>query len=505
MALVRITALDGTSISFKDEIIGSGAMKDVYFTENKKHVVAFYRNRLDVNGKERLEHIVGKYRDSIFGQEGGEYWKHLFCWPEKIIEHKGKVGVLVPTYAQEFFFKYGASTPIIDIKGKEKEGRWFANPWHRYCNLDKREIGDWRSYLNISLLISRAIRRMHAAGLSHSDLSYKNILIDPVATKACIIDIDGLVVPGKFPPDVIGTPDFVAPEVMRTVHLKVGDPAKSIPRRETDMHALAVLIYMYLLCRHPLRGRKIHDMDDEMRDEELAMGERALFIEHDKDNSNRYDIKWVKNNEPASRLSYIAPWMELDKRPYTILGPHLSQLVKQAFIDGLHNPSARPSANDWEDAIVRTIDLLQPCQNPRCEQKWFVFDNTTKPICPFCNTPFKGLLPVLNFYSKRGKTFKLDNHRVMVFNGTRLYPWHINRNVFPNEKLKENQKQAVAYFQFHNNAWYLVNQSLPTIIDITDNKREVKPKGHIVLSGGKQILLSEEEGGRLIQVQLVNK
>jgi tRNA A-37 threonylcarbamoyl transferase component Bud32 len=29
-------------------------------------------------------------------------------------------------------------------------------------------------------LIARAVRRMHAAGLAHSDLSYKNILIDPV-------------------------------------------------------------------------------------------------------------------------------------------------------------------------------------------------------------------------------------------------------------------------------------------------------------------------------------
>lgn len=47
----------------------------------------------------------------------------------------------------------------------------------------------------------------------HSDLSYKNILIDPVMGRACVIDVDGLVVPGKYPPDVVGTPDFIAPEV----------------------------------------------------------------------------------------------------------------------------------------------------------------------------------------------------------------------------------------------------------------------------------------------------
>ena len=30
----------------------------------------------------------------------------------------------------------------------------------------------------------------------------------------------------------------------------------------TDRHALAVLIYMYLLYRHPLRGGKVHDVND---------------------------------------------------------------------------------------------------------------------------------------------------------------------------------------------------------------------------------------------------
>ena len=39
---------------------------------------------------------------------------------------------------------------------------------------------------------------MHAAGLAHSDLSYKNVLVDPITAKASIIDIDGLVVPGNL-------------------------------------------------------------------------------------------------------------------------------------------------------------------------------------------------------------------------------------------------------------------------------------------------------------------
>ena len=97
---------------------------------------------------------------------------------------------------------------------------------------------------------------MHAAGLCHSDLSYKNVLIDPELGHACIIDVDGLVVPGKYPPDVVGTPDFIAPEVVKTSHLPKDDPRRVLPSIATDRHALSVLIYMYLLFPAPVTGRK---------------------------------------------------------------------------------------------------------------------------------------------------------------------------------------------------------------------------------------------------------
>ena len=43
---------------------------------------------------------------------------------------------------------------------------------------------------------------------------------------AYVIDVDGLVVPGKYPPDVVGTPDFIAPEVVTTSHLSKEDPKR---------------------------------------------------------------------------------------------------------------------------------------------------------------------------------------------------------------------------------------------------------------------------------------
>ncbi|MCS3208722.1 hypothetical protein NXX20_10585 [Bacteroides stercoris] len=148
--------------------------------------------------------------------------------------------------------------------------------------------------------IARAVRRMHAAGLAHSDLSYKNVLVDPSTGSACVIDCDGLVVPGKYPPDVVGTPDFIAPEVLETKSLKLDDPNKKLPCIQTDRHALAVLIYMYLLYRHPLRGGKVNDLDA-AKDEELSMGKMALFIEHPTDKSNRPKVQNLDTKRTSTR------------------------------------------------------------------------------------------------------------------------------------------------------------------------------------------------------------
>ena len=52
---ISITASDGTTVQFVDEVIGSGAMKDVYFSPDKKYVVGFFRNKQDVQSKDRLK------------------------------------------------------------------------------------------------------------------------------------------------------------------------------------------------------------------------------------------------------------------------------------------------------------------------------------------------------------------------------------------------------------------------------------------------------------------
>ncbi len=477
-------------------MIGSGTMKDVYFSPDKKYVVAFYRKGLDAKSKDRLNSIVGIYRDKIIHGPNGDYWTNLICWPSDIVEYRGLPGIVMPTYQRQFFFQHGSvNDDMLGIKGKEKNGKWFASAKNQNRFLHDAEKGDLLSYLRISLLLSRSVKRLHAAGLAHSDLSYNNVLIDPEGRNSCIIDIDGLVVPGKYPPDVIGTPDFFAPEVIGTKHLNLDDPNRSLPSIATDRHALAVLIYMYLLFRHPLKGGKIHDVDP-AKDEELAMGRKALFIEHPTDRSNRPNMEDVHGAE--------LPYIDVDKLPFAILGPHLKELFERAFIEGLHNPQMRPTANEWEAALIKTVDLLQPCPNPKCTHKWFVFDNSMRPKCPYCERPYLDALPVLNFYSSRIKgKFLSDNARLMIYHNQYLYKWHTNQLVHPNERLKDEDKKPVGYFVKHQRKWVFVNQDLPELFDVT-HQVQIPVGNHVTLENDLQLLFEKNDGGRLAHVQIVN-
>ena len=486
---VTLTASDGSTVEFYDEIKAQGGVKDVYFSTDKTYVVAFYRKNLSPAEKDRLSNIVGPYHKRIFESPEGNYWKEFLIMPTKMVKWNEKTGVVLPFYPKRFFFSGGP------FDGKEKEGKWFASAKLRNRFLPADQKGTWLSNVHMCLKIARAVRRLHAAGLAHSDLSYKNVLVDPISGNACIIDADELVVPGKYDAGVLGTPDFIAPEVMATRELKLGDPNKKLPSINTDRHALAVLIYMYLLNRHPLRGGKVWDIDP-AKDEAMSMGEKALFIEHPTDKTNR-----VKPQElDKSQL----PQGDPTKLPYTICGPYLKKLFDRAFIDGLHNPLARPSAAEWEDALVKTCDLVQPCQNPKCEAHWYVFDNTTKPKCPFCGQEYKGQLPILNFYyAPTHGNYMSENYRLMVYDKQTLYKWHSNNLVSANEKTSAEDKKPVGDFHFHNGQWILINRRLPDMYDATD-KKPIAIGGYVPLTDGRQILLDKGQGGRLVVVQLVN-
>ena len=115
--IVKCTTVDGRPIEFVDEVIGSGAMKDVYFSPDKSYVVCFFskeKNKfyeskaaLDQQ-KERLKEIVGNKWNGIFNGVGGDYWKNIYCWPDALVEYNNLIGITAPTYKKQFFFEHGS-------------------------------------------------------------------------------------------------------------------------------------------------------------------------------------------------------------------------------------------------------------------------------------------------------------------------------------------------------------------------------------------------------------
>ncbi len=490
--IVSTKAKDGSTVEFNNEAPKQGGVKDVYFAPDKSYVVAFYRDPLDYAGLSRLEKLVGKYREQIFESEGGEYWKDIFCWPEKIVEYDGRTGIVVPAYQSRFFFQ------TDPFQGVEKEGKWFASAKNYNRFVPQEEKGGLNSFIRICLKLAQGVRRLHAAGLAHSDLSYKNCLIDPRSGSACIIDLDGLVVPGLYPPDVLGTPDFIAPEVIES--LDKPKDQRILPSRTTDQHALAVLIYQYLFHRHPLRGRKVWSQDDK-KQESLEMGKNALFIEHPTNHENAYD------DRDAQEVKTFAPWSYVDKLSYKSMGPELSELFERAFIDGLHNPDLRPTANEWEDALRLTTDRFIKCPNSQCIGHFFVFNNNSTPVCPFCGSRITDPVLFLDFYATnpQGLYKPEKNRRMVIWDGIYLYPWHADRYIVSNEKTKPEDKKPVAYCVYHKGSWRLANLNLPDLKVVYENgqqvDREIEIGKNIVLKKDMQLLLKSPPTGRAVAVR----
>lgn len=471
MNTLTATLKDGRTIEYLPDMIGEGGMKRVYLTADRQSVVCFYKDKSaggDPNRIARLESILGRFNPTV-NSPLAKYFSELFCWPTGIIV-KPDFGVMTPVYPSNFKFASG------NWKGKDKQGRWFSSPKLRKM-LPPVERGDWLGYLNLCTLMARATQKMHLTGLAHSDLSCMNVLVDPPSGKCVIIDIDSLVVPGVFNPDVLGTPGYIAPEVLATLNLPLGDPKRKLPSNLTDLHALAVLIYEYLLKRHPLRGPKIHAQTAE-EDERLAMGERALFVEHPKDSSNR----------PTGLTTTIEH-----------LGPYLSALFIKAFVDGLHEPRNRPAAGDWEAALAKSSDLRIQCGNPACEDKWFIYKEGSRPKCPSCSWGPRGQIPLLEFfYTPRAGQFLPEKHVLVGYLKRELHKWHVFRNVRPGPNA---DNKVYAHIEFQQGNWLLVNDNLDSMISPGGNP---VPKGKgCLLKEGNEIRLSKEEHGRLVSIKMI--
>lgn len=487
--IVNAALSDGTQVPYvRTSNPPTGGMKHTFFAPDRSYVIQFFNDSQlaskDRTLRDRLEAIIGKYNPTVSADKGGaagnteqtaEYFKKMYCWPLAVVEAP-EFGIMCPTYPPDFFFGENASImPNLDIVGKDKRSSWFTSPKLRKY-LAETEKGNFQLMLRLSLQLARALRRMHSAGLAHADLSSNNVLIDPSRGQCVLIDIDSLVVPKMYAPEVIGTRGYIAPEVLETMELDKNDPDRKLPCIATDLHSMAVLIYEYLMLRHPLLGPKVYSTESTEKDDYLALGPMATFIEDPHDTSNRPD--------------------DLDVT-IDALGPGLKGLFLRAFVDGLHDASKRPTAAEWERELDKAWDLLQHCPNPSCRAQWFVMSGTQDGTCPFCghDVPEEDRLQ-LSLRRSAGKQGQWRNDKVLtLYDGTPIFRWHVYSNELPNERADRTRQ---GYVRHLDGQWLFVNEQITGMRDA--DGRPVPRQHQVELKPGMQFLMSDGPNARLAEV-----
>ncbi len=437
---------EASSVEFDTSVVMEGGKKRVYFTRDKRSVVAFFKDpEWAQANRNRLTQVVAHYNPTRVGEQYADYWRRLFCWPTHLVTHaECGLGLLLPTYPEHFFFKSGR------LANQEKDGGRYncTNPstkrLQRYDLIAPEERGTLAGYLGALSRVARAVHKMHAAGLAHSDLSERNVLVDPVTGHAIIIDVDALVVTGQYPPEVLGTRGFTAPEVMATRHLPFDDPKRKHACAETDKYALAVLIYRFLLERHPLDGPRFLKGLSGDAEEEALMGSKALYSEHRNDGANRPKAQFLSAR---------------------ILGKTIDDLFHRTFVDGLLDPRSRPTASSWADALVEAYDQVLVCSDPACTHKGFVLTAAGAPRCPYCSTAFRGTFSRMTL-SQEGRMHPAPAG-LLVLNGfrngdgTQLYRHHTHAGA-PRGPGQDNTVVAqVVYLERPHPDFYLQNVALP--------------------------------------------
>ncbi len=210
--------------------------------------------------------------------------------------------------------------------------------------------------------LADAFLDLHTAGLCYADISYLNIFIDPLNGDIRVCDNDNVVIDGQVP-DVNGTAQFMAPELMR-------DEDGNHPSASTDRHSLAVVLFGMLVRAHPLYGareRAFENLDFGAVKE--ILGYHPIFIFDPNDDSNR-PVESVHDNP-------LVIWPTLPA--------YVQELFIRCFTRGLVDPvNGRPAEAEWRQAIRLLRELIRRCD--RCGTAQFYDPVSAPALCahPTC-------------------------------------------------------------------------------------------------------------------------
>ncbi len=184
----------------------------------------------------------------------------------------------------------------------------------------------WMHLVNIAANLCLAVEAVHRVNAVIGDFQERNILVADT-TQVTLVDCDSMQFTdgsGRQFLCGVGRPEFTAPE-LASVNLR-----ERARERPSDLFALAVHIHLLLMAgNHPF-----------MRGTWTGAGDQPDAFTLAQSGS------WA--GAPGSPLARhpLAP-------PVTYLPAQVQRLFVRAFTDGARDPSARPSAVEWREALLR--------------------------------------------------------------------------------------------------------------------------------------------------------
>ena len=209
----------------------------------------------------------------------------------------------------------------------------FYNPKVRR---EKRPLTNYVYLLRIARNLAAVVRAVHECGYVIGDINESNLLVSEKAL-VTLVDTDSFQVPdpitGKIYRCRVGRPEFTPPELQGRIFSEVD---RSV---EHDRFGLAVLVFQLLMeGTHPFAGRFTGAGEPPSYEERIAAG----HFPYGTGKGTPYD--------PMP----LAP-------PLEILPPVLRQMLLRCFEEGHRDPTLRPEARDWFNALGEAEQTLTTC------------------------------------------------------------------------------------------------------------------------------------------------
>ncbi len=261
----------------------------------------------------------------------------------------------------------------------------------------------FRELVTVGLGLADNFYKLHAKGLCYRDISFGNAFFDPNNGDILICDNDNVTENRSPKVSVLGTPDFMAPEIVR---------GEARPSRQSDLFSLAVLLFYIFHVHHPLQGRKIlsircWDLPARTR----LLGIEPVFIFDPDDRSNE---ALDKSADPtgeagANALHYWGLYPKFLRDTFTT-----------AFTAGLKDAeNGRVTEGQWRKDLSQLRDSIFYCASCGSENFYdtdAVKESGGKPAaCWSCKTELR-----LPFRIRVGKSI------VMLTHVGELYPHHLD-------------------------------------------------------------------------------